>query len=470
MNIDDMFLDGQFNSRKLRTISEERKAEIFAAGIVKTENIVEAIYWIHNNLKDYPKKCYCGKPVTKFISFNQGYRSDFCSTKCLNNSPEVQAKKRQSSKAKYGTDYPWQSKDIKNKIRDSYLTNLWNSDRFSQFSEYVLKTSKDEFNSCHTSKLLWECKQCNLEFETFASNGIISPECPACFHHDTSSKAHREILDFIKTEYSGKIIVNDRRTIRPLELDIHLVDLKLAIEFDGLYWHSYDRMETSEEKRKHLTKTELCCSQGIKLIHIFENEWKNKKEIVKSRLKAAVGSSPKVFARKCTIDRVSGNEANEFQDTHHIQGRCVSSVKLGLRHNGILVALMTFSKPRFNKQYEWELIRYCSSGNVVGGASKLLKHFERTYSPSSIISYADRRWSDGNLYRQLDFVERGASAPNYWYYKNNSILEHRLKFQKFKLKTLLTDFDDALSESENMFRAGYRRIWDCGNYVFVKTY
>ena len=111
---------------------------------------------------------------------------------------------------------------------------------------------------------------------------------------------------------------------------------------------------------------------------------------------------------------------------------------------------MTFCKSRFNKNYEWELSRYSSSKHVIGGAGKLLKYFERIYKPKSLITYADRRFSQGKLYYKLGFTFDHFSSPNYFYCDQNLNILSRIHCQKHKLKDILKDFDESLSESENM--------------------
>jgi very-short-patch-repair endonuclease len=460
---------GVFRPNKLQALSDFEKNKILDG--YDNLSLVEAIYWRMNNLKDYPKKCLtCGNPIKKFTSFNQGYTKDYCSLKCSNNNEIVKNKRKQTSIKKFGTEFPWQNIDIKNKLRNTYLTNLWESNRFKQFKNYELLTTKDEFKNVRNSKLKWKCLRCELEFETFANNGVIEPECPSCFHHKTSSNHHREILTEIRKIYNGKILVNDRKEIYPYELDLYFPDEKIAIEFNGLYWHSFNRLETKEERDKHLNKTNICANKGIQLIHIFENEWINKKEIVLLTIFSKLKINKRIYARNCIIKEISNLEANDFLEKYHIQGKCISKIRYGLYLNNELVSLMTFGKPRFNKKYEWELIRYCSKYNVVGGASKLLNYFEKNNKPKNIVAYADKRWSNGNLYFKLGFNKLSDSSPNYFYFKNNNKLESRIKFQKHKLRDKLQVFDESLSEAENMFNNGYRRIWDCGNFVFVKKY
>jgi hypothetical protein len=178
-------------------------------------------------------------------------------------------------------------------------------------------------------------------------------------------------------------------------------------------------------------------------------------------------SSISIGARKCEVREVDNCLAKKFLEKYHIQGYSVASVRLGLFYKNRLVALMTFSKARFNKKCKWELVRYCSIGDfsIVGGAGKLLKHFRNNYS-GSIVSYADKRWSDGNLYRSLGFVEEKDSSPAYWYVKDG-IRYSRVQFQKHKLSEILEFYDENLSESENMKNNGFHKVYDCGNKVFI---
>lgn len=135
----------------------------------------------------------------------------------------------------------------------------------------------------------------------------------------------------------------------------------------------------------------------------------------------------------------------------------------------------------FPKHYQWELLRFCSCKytQIVGGGSKLLKAFKTTYTPQSLISYANRRWSQGNFYLQSGFEYKGETKPNYFYFhlKNSLILYHRIHFQKYQLKKYYQEnkynikcFDEKLSETKNMYNNGFRKIYDCGNFVFEKKY
>jgi hypothetical protein len=215
----------------------------------------------------------------------------------------------------------------------------------------------------------------------------------------------------------------------------------------------------------------MCKDIGYQLIHIFEDEWILQNKIVKARLKAILGLTKRsIYARKCEVKEIDNNIKNKFLEKYHIQGQDLSSTKLGLFYKNRLVAVMTFGKRRFDDKEGFELIRYCTMANfnIIGGAGKLLSYFRKMHPNTSIISYADKRWSTGNLYKQLGFTLLHESGLNYFYIHPSDPLKrhNRISFQKHKLENILEDFDPLLSEAQNMVNNGYSRIYDCGNYVF----
>jgi hypothetical protein len=150
-----------------------------------------------------------------------------------------------------------------------------------------------------------------------------------------------------------------------------------------------------------------------------------------------------------------------------LQGAIKCSINLGLFYNEELVAAIGLGKPRM-RNISWEIYRYCNKKyiTVVGGFSKLLSSFQKQYN-GQILSYANRRWSTGNLYEKTNFSFIGNSLPGYYYFNSSKILLSRWNFQKHKLKDILEDFNPELSERMNMYNNGYRRIWDCGNKIYV---
>ena len=331
----------------------------------------------------------------------------------------------------------------------------------------------DEFHGANCrEEYLWRCCKCGTEFKShihttdFDPDERMLPRCPTCYPAMGGvSRMELEVFDFVKSIYDGEVIRGDRKSIHPMELDIYVPEKSIAIEFDGLYWHS-EKQGKGEDY--HVGKTNACQSKGIRLIHVFEDEWRDKRGIVEDRIRAIFGiGQRRIFARKCEIRELSASVSNAFLDENHIQGADGAPMRYGLYFKNELVAVMTFGKARFDRKHDFELIRFASKlgVHVVGGASKLLAHFQESHS-GSIVSYADRRYSDGNLYDKLGFELKGVSKPNYWYVNGFEKLS-RYACQKHRLKKVLGDgFDERLSEFENMVVNGWTRVYDCGNFVY----
>jgi len=373
------------------------------------------------------------------------------------------------------------------KHRDAYKSVAWNNivkycnenDFIPMFSELDIKEKRLK----NLKYLKYRCKKCKEVTNCTISTNTKLPVCDKCNPKPiVKHKSQNEVMSIV-AEGTNQCIQDDRTIIKPLELDIIDVKNNFAIEYDGLLSHSYGKSKlhwyntniNEENPDYHLNKTELCEEKGIQLYHIFENEWldENKKEIWISMIRDKQGLNKKVGARKCTIKEVSTKDAREFINNNHMQGYINAKIKIGLYYRNVLMSIMTFSKPRFNDKVEYELIRFCTKQGytVQGGGSKLLKYFEKTYKPKSLISYANRRWSNGNFYVKSGFNFVNCTKPNYFYFKiNENILYSRNKFQKHKLKDLLESFDNTMTEKENMYNNEYRRIYDCGNKVFIKEY
>ena len=296
-------------------------------------------------------------------------------------------------------------------------------------------------------------------------NWMAGHRCGKCSH--IVSKAETDVYNFIK-QFLIDAVQSNRSLIKPFELDIVIPSKKIAIEYNGLYYHSESM---GKDKNYHLNKLQKCNEIGYKLITIFEDEWINKQNIVKHRLMHIlnVSEANSIHARKCVIKEINATVKNEFLNKFHIQGADRSSIKLGAFYNDQLVSLMTFSKGSIAKGGKtadgiYELNRFCSDHDYIisGIANRLFKHFIRNYNPTEIFTYGDKRWSDGNLYKHLGFDFVHDSAPNYWYIDGCNRI-HRFNFRKSVLKDKLEIFDESLSEIDNMRLNGWDRIWDCGN-------
>ena len=281
------------------------------------------------------------------------------------------------------------------------------------------------------------------------------------------STAQTELNEWIKS-LGFDTVFNDRKTISPRELDIFIPSKNLAIEYNGVYWHDSFKID----KNYHVDKTNICESNGIQCIHIFENEWKEKPDLIKSIIMSKLGLCDRFYARKCHIKQVSKQDEIDFFEANHLNGWASSKVCYGLYHDDILVMCCSFGRSRFDRNVEWELIRMATlkNKNVVGGFSKILKHFIKQHKPKSILSYADRRLSVGNVYLKNGFKFVSNTPPNYWYIEKRTWVKHsRQKFMKHKLKKF-DSYSNTKTESEIMKDSNkFFRHHDCGNMKFVMT-
>jgi len=300
-------------------------------------------------------------------------------------------------------------------------------------------------------------------FDQVVASHMNGSGCPSCCH--SVSKPELEIIDFIKTIVGEgeEIITSDRKILGGLELDIYLPERGLAVEFNGLYWHS-DRVK--QDKDYHKKKYAGCKAAGIHLVSIFEDEWLHTPEKVKAALSSLLGKRIKgPSARQCTVERLENREAIDFTNLYHLQGKCAASHHYGLRdRDGNLVAVMSFGHPsRQSQQYSWELKRFVTDGKThAGAASKLLKAFQRENGFPTIASFSDRRWFTGGMYAALGFEHDGEIKPDYSYIKGNKRF-HKANFKRKLIREKLPEFySEDLTEKQMMENAKYSRIWDCG--------
>ncbi len=374
-----------------------------------------------------------------------------------NKSKEVRAKIAATNRERYGADCALQNPKIIEKAKTTAkikhypvfvkLVKAKNISVLSDIEAYV--SSKVLKFKCNTCGYLWTR---DLQKKMPLVNGTRSVYCKKCCTQ--ASMAEKELMLFIKSIYSVEVIENTKSIIKPYELDIYLPEKKLAIEFNGTYWNS------SKPSEYHQNKTFLCKEQDIRLIHIFEHEWTFNKNKVMQHIKNALGIfEVSIYARQCQVKAISSNEYRVFLDINHLQGAINSSVRLGLFYKDELVSVIGFGKSRFKKD-ELELHRYCVKAGyqVVGGFSKLLKHSKQT----DFVSYVDLSHFTGKGYEKLGFVSIAITSPSYVYVKNDEI-KSRMQCQKHKLSAFLSNFDEELSESDNMSLNGWHKVYDCGN-------
>lgn len=333
---------------------------------------------------------------------------------------------------------------------------------------YSFPFIEEEYENSH-SKLTIECNKCHNRFIKIACDHLTSPfgGCRHCYASQSADE--KAIADFVISLLPNTDVrFNDRQVLGGMELDIYIPSHKLAIEFNGCYWHSE---EQHGDKYYHQTKTERCESAGIQLIQIFEDELVLHRELVFSKIGHLLKTNEderKIWARKCCIEEIGYDTASEFLDRNHIQGKDKSTIYYGIYYHDELVAVMGFIK----MEDEWVLSRYTTllGTRVVGGAGKLFKHFIREQNPSLVKSFADRRWSTTlrqNLYDQLGFVLDKVLPPDYRYILQKSpIRHHKFNFRKANLIKKY-GFSDQMTETEMVRELKALKVWDAGLLKYV---
>jgi hypothetical protein len=411
-----------------------------------------------------------------------------------NRSKDLQIKGRKTLFERYGVENPGQLPDHKDKcqatMKEHYgVTHYTQTEEFKNKSELKRYSKWEQFTPVSISinnisdadldkqekyenpnpVINFTCLECSntesIPAETFKWRiQTTGTSCRCCAGLSQGSLAEKEIRDYIHS--LGFDTINNSKILNGKEIDILIPKLNIGIEYHGLFWHNDLRLDSLYHSNKMIEAEQ----QGIRLIQIFEDEWVHCKEIVKSRLAYILNSlNCKIYARQCTIKEISLVQAKDFLMKNHIQGYANSAVKLGLFYNNDLVSVMMFSSLNKAKGHtktpgHWELLRFCNKNNtiVVGAASKLFKYFVTHYSPTQIISFADRRWSQGNLYQQLKFNFSGNTKNNYWYID----LKKLLRIHRYKLRKNNND-NQELTEYQNRLKQGYLRIWDCGSSRWI---
>ena len=338
-------------------------------------------------------------------------------------------------------------------------------------TEHYLRVSKEEiiklieeFKNKYNRKPFTNelANMLNTSVRTAQSN-IEKYNLRPYLNNSFSSAYEREIAEMFPTA-----ILGSRSIIPPYELDIYIPERKLAIEFNGTYWHS----SINKDMNYHQNKTIECAKKGIRLIHIFEYEWVHpqKREIIKNLLKDT--DKKRFFARKTYIRKITKTECSEFLNRYHLQGYTASSIMLGCfikneDNQESLLGVMTFSPPRFDKKYDFEIVRLCWRDDVIvtGGTEKLFKHFIKVYKPSSVLTYADISKFTGNVYTRIGFkpASNSITKPNYvWVSNHNEEVLPRYKTQKKKLLKMRLGTEDQ-TEDEIMSNLGYMKVYDSGN-------
>lgn len=278
-----------------------------------------------------------------------------------------------------------------------------------------------------------------------------------------SSSALQNKVSTLLTDLGEDFQINDRSVIAPYELDLFVPRVGLGIEAHGNYFHSFNYIENSQERMRHHSKATLASSSNIALLQFYEHEINDKWEIVKSMIMHKLKLSSRIHARKCDVLKINHHDASALLRRSHIDGFINSTAHYGLKFGDELVSAVSF----INKPGYWEIARYATLPGycIIGGFSRLLKKFILEHKPNKLITYANRRFSVADVYKFNGFQLSHITKPNYVYLTSSGkYVGTRQRFQKHKLRSILPKYDGNLTEAENMFINGYRRLWDAGHY------
>ena len=354
-------------------------------------------------------------------------------------SEEVMDKSRVTSFEKYGTEYPNQSDIVKQHIRESNLEKygVEHPAQSDVVKRQTIITNREKYGVDYTcliyqGKLVGNDSTYNRSFAKLLDSNNITYE-----------------REFLLQKYSYDFKVGNT-----------LIEINPTATHNT-YFSPYGECRIG--KNYHRDKSKLARDSGYSVIHVFD--WDDVDKVIR-----LLKSRETVYARKCDVKVVDYRDTNEYLSNNHLQGTCKGQeIRLGLYYNNHLVSLMSFGKSRFNKKYEYELLRYCASHNVVGGAEKLFKYFVDNYKPSSIVSYCDTSKFSGKVYDILGFKCVKTNSPRkHWYSKKEKrhITDGLLLSQGYD-RLFKENHGKGTSNEELILNRGYLPVYDCGQSTYV---
>lgn len=354
-------------------------------------------------------------------------------------SKDVMDKSRVTSFEKYGTEYPNQSDIVKSKIDASTLEHYGVNRvcKLDEFKQKVVDTNRERYGVDYTcliysGKLRGNDSSYNRSFaELLDDNGI---------------KYERE---FLLQKYSYDFKVGET-----------LIEINPTATHNT-HFNPYGKNRI--DANYHRDKSKLAKDSGYSVIHVFD--WDDVDKVVQL-LKFRVTA----YARKCDVKVVSEIDTNNYLDMYHLQGTCRGQkIRLGLYHDNQLVSLMTFGKSRFNKSCEYELLRYCSHYNVVGGAEKLFKYFVDNYKPNSIVSYCDTSKFSGKVYDALGFkyIKTNSTRKHWYSLKEKRHITDGLLLSQGYDRLFKENHGKGTSNEELILSRGYLPVYDCGQATYI---
>ena len=372
-------------------------------------------------------------------------------------SKEVQEKIKQTNIEKYGVENCFANEEIQEKIKqtniEKYGTPFPSCSKLVQEKTKQTNIEKYGVENCFSSKLIQEkIKQTNIE------------KYGTPFPIHKFGKTQTQITEWLNSY--GFNFKSDYEVLEGKELDLYDSDKKIAIEYCGLYWHNENSPEP-RGKNYHYEKYKKCKKNRIQLLTIFDDEWKNKKEIIESVILSKIGIFQKrIYARKCKVEKISKKDMNVFCDENHIQGKnLLSLVCFGLFHENELVGVVDLGRHhRKNDKDSLVLTRLCfkKGFQIVGGSSKLFSaciEYCKNNHIKNIISWSDNRWSDGKVYKNIGFTLESELKPDYYYVDTKN---PKKRISKQSQKKSNSNCPENMTELEWAKSRELSRIWDCG--------
>lgn len=360
---------------------------------------------------------------------------------------------------KYGVSNPWQQKQVREKIKNKYGDeNPFNTQICQQ---KVLKTKIKRYGNPYYNNVEKIAKT-NLK-----RYGV------KCIYQLEKFRIRSGAISKINCRFAELLRSNCINFIQEFNIQNKSFDFKIGnilLEINPTYTHNSTigawfgtNQDKPMSKLYHLEKSKLAQENGFRCIHVWD--WDDWGKIIN-----LLTPKQTIYARKCKLQEISKKECNEFLNKYHLQNECNGQIiRYGLYYNDELIQVMTFGKSRYNKNYEWELLRLCTHKdyNVVGGSQRLWKHFLKEQNPTNVISYCDNSKFSGNVYKQLGFNHFESKKPScHWSRKNDHITQNLLNQRGFD-QLFNTSYGKGTSNRELMIEHGWKEVYDCGQDVYV---
>ena len=278
--------------------------------------------------------------------------------------------------------------------------------------------------------------------------------CPRCGDGQRVSIGEQSLFEYVKSlcpdaQQSNRDILGGR-----FEIDILIPSLNIGIEFNGLFWHSEAR---GKSLNYHQEKSDLGLESGVRILHIWEDEWRDDHVRIKGYLRRQLNApTTRINARQCTVLKTTGGEQRDFLDTNHLQG-FRGGGGWALLHQGEVVAVAILA---VNQAKELELMRWCVKQDVVvvGGFTKVMSRVQEV-----VVSYCDTAKYSGAGYLGAGWELVSKTAPMV-YYTNGVVRHGRHRFQKARLVKLVGN--NTGTERELAAELGFFRIGGCAQIKF----